>query len=248
MQGDPLRHALTASVSFGRFMSESLSWEKWSSFTQNRYLEEVEKYAKPGSVAEKKAYFEARYKKKAAQKAAAALEQQNGAVNDIPESSLENVIEERAQGEYNENPSSDLSLSVDDECSTDKYAQRPEDYNKESVQFEGLDRVVESSLEGCRAEEEQIDVINSGVEQPAVVENRDELYVLPEHCKSPQITCRVENHEAERTKQDEEHRTLVQKQVEASTAIRDAQCVIEQQEVKSPAPVCILYRLIYTLY
>lgn len=221
-------------------MSESLSWEKWSSFTQNRYLEEVEKYAKPGSVAEKKAYFEARYKKKAAQKAAAAaasLEQQNGAVNDIPESSLENVIEERVQGEYNENPSSDLSLSVD-ECSTDKYAQRPEDYNKESDQFEGLDRVVESSLEGCRAEEEQIDVINSGVEQPAVVESRDELYVLPEHCKSPQITCSVENDEAERTKQDEEHHTLVQKQVEASTTIRDAQCVIEKQEVKSPAPVC----------
>lgn len=244
-QGDPLRHALTASVSFGRFMSESLSWEKWSSFTQNRYLEEVEKYAKPGSVAEKKAYFEARYKKKAAQKAAAAesLEQQNGAVNAIPESSLENVIDNKSsliegtvQGQYNENPSSDLSISVD-ECSTDKCAQRTEGYDKESDQFERLDRVVESSLEGCRAEEEQIDVINSGVEQPAVLEHRDVLYVLPEHCKSPQITCSVENDETERTNQDEEHHTLVQKQVEASSMINDAQCIIEQREVKSPVPV-----------
>lgn len=246
LQGDPLRHALTASVSFGRFMSESLSWEKWSSFTQNRYLEEVEKYAKPGSVAEKKAYFEARYKKKASQKAAAAsLEQQNGAVNAIPESSLENVIDhnsyligETAQGQDNENPSSDLSVSVDG-CSTDKCAQRPEGYDKESEQFEGLDRLVESSFEGCKAEEEETDVINRGIEQPAFVENQDELYVLPEHCKSPQIRCSVENEEKAGKKQEKEQHTVVQKEVEAST--KDVQCVIEQQEVKSPAPVCILY-------
>ncbi|XP_060214112.1 protein WVD2-like 7 [Lycium barbarum] len=75
-EGDPLR-ALTTSVSFGRFMSESLDWEKWSSFTHNRYLEEVEKYAKPGSVAEKKAYFEAQHKRAAAKKAALLLEQKN---------------------------------------------------------------------------------------------------------------------------------------------------------------------------
>lgn len=80
-EGDPLR-ALTTSVSFGRFMSESLDWEKWSSFTHNRYLEEVEKYAKPGSVAEKKAYFEAQHKKAAAKKAALLLEQQNTAVDE----------------------------------------------------------------------------------------------------------------------------------------------------------------------
>ncbi|XP_016469907.1 protein WVD2-like 7 isoform X2 [Nicotiana tabacum] len=78
-EGDPLR-ALTASVSFGRFMNESLAWEKWSSFTHNRYQEEVEKYSRPGSVAEKKAYFEAQFKKAAAKKAAALLEQQNAAV------------------------------------------------------------------------------------------------------------------------------------------------------------------------
>ncbi|KAA8529064.1 hypothetical protein F0562_033448 [Nyssa sinensis] len=55
----------SGSISFGRFETESLSWERRSSFSYNRYLEEVEKYSKPGSVTEKKAYFEAHFKKKA---------------------------------------------------------------------------------------------------------------------------------------------------------------------------------------
>ncbi|XWS63602.1 hypothetical protein CRYUN_Cryun06bG0114600 [Craigia yunnanensis] len=61
--------ALEVSVSFGRFENDSLSWEKWSSFSPNKYLEEVEKCATPGSVAKKKAYFEEHYKKIAARKA-----------------------------------------------------------------------------------------------------------------------------------------------------------------------------------
>ncbi|KAL7589928.1 hypothetical protein Lser_V15G37221 [Lactuca serriola] len=58
-------HLHSGSISFGRFESESLSWERRSSFSHNRYLEEVEKYSKPGSVTEKKAYFEAHFRKKA---------------------------------------------------------------------------------------------------------------------------------------------------------------------------------------
>lgn len=57
------------SISFGRFSVESLAWEKWSSFSQNRCLEEVQRCSAPGSVAKKKAYFEAYYKRIAAQKA-----------------------------------------------------------------------------------------------------------------------------------------------------------------------------------
>ncbi|XP_057437427.1 protein WVD2-like 7 isoform X2 [Lotus japonicus] len=72
-------YALGQSVSFGRFMSESLEWDKWSSFSNNRYVEEAERFSRPGSVAEKKAFFEAHYKKLAAQKAAALLEQANSA-------------------------------------------------------------------------------------------------------------------------------------------------------------------------
>ncbi|KAK9108363.1 hypothetical protein Syun_024374 [Stephania yunnanensis] len=86
IEANPIR-ALGESVSFGRFMSESLAWEKWSSFNHNRYLEEVEKYSKPGSVAQKKAYFEAHYKKIAERKAAALIEQANA--NSQPENDVE---------------------------------------------------------------------------------------------------------------------------------------------------------------
>lgn len=71
------------SISFGRYVCEELEWEKWSSFdsnnNRNRYVKEAEKYSKPGSVAQKKAYFEAHFKRMAALKAAALLEQANAA-------------------------------------------------------------------------------------------------------------------------------------------------------------------------
>ncbi|WZZ03356.1 hypothetical protein YC2023_089277 [Brassica napus] len=71
ISGDSLG-ALGQSVSFGRFMSEKIDWEKWSSFpTQNRYVAETERYSRPGSVAQKKAFFEAHYKKLAAARKAA---------------------------------------------------------------------------------------------------------------------------------------------------------------------------------
>ncbi|XP_011075665.1 protein WVD2-like 7 isoform X2 [Sesamum indicum] len=54
----------SGSISFGRFENEALCWERRSSFSHNRYLEEVEKCSKPGSVIEKKAYFEAHFRKK----------------------------------------------------------------------------------------------------------------------------------------------------------------------------------------
>ncbi|KAK8655634.1 hypothetical protein V6N13_108208 [Hibiscus sabdariffa] len=55
----------SGSISFGRFENEPLAWERRSSFSHNRYLEEVEKFSKPGSVIEKKAYFEAHFRRKA---------------------------------------------------------------------------------------------------------------------------------------------------------------------------------------
>ena len=64
-----LNPSLQVSVSFGRFENDILSWEKFSAFSPNKYLEEVGKFATPGSVAQKKAYFEAHYKKIAEKKA-----------------------------------------------------------------------------------------------------------------------------------------------------------------------------------
>ncbi|VVB04210.1 unnamed protein product [Arabis nemorensis] len=68
-------HALSQSVSFGKFMSENLEWGKWSSFSHKKYVEEAEKYSRPGSVAQKKAFFEAHYKRIAEAKKAATQEQ-----------------------------------------------------------------------------------------------------------------------------------------------------------------------------
>ncbi|XP_024987786.1 protein WVD2-like 7 [Cynara cardunculus var. scolymus] len=83
-EGDPLR-ALTTSISFGRFMTEPLDWERWSSFSHSRTLEDVQKYSRPGVVAEKKAFFEAHYKKIAAKKAAKSPKKENKAPNYSPE-------------------------------------------------------------------------------------------------------------------------------------------------------------------
>lgn len=70
-------------------MTETLDWEKRSAFTQNRHLEEAKKLSKTGSVAQKKAYFEAHYKRIAAKKKAAALlEQEAEAANLSPTPSV----------------------------------------------------------------------------------------------------------------------------------------------------------------
>ena len=48
-QGDPIR-ALGESISFGRFIPESLAWEKWSAFSHNRYVEEAKKFFRRKAV------------------------------------------------------------------------------------------------------------------------------------------------------------------------------------------------------
>ncbi|KAL8151021.1 hypothetical protein V2J09_020829, partial [Rumex salicifolius] len=107
-QEDNPMYALEESVSLGRFMSESLSWEKWSSFSRNRYVEEAEMYSRPGSVKQKKAYFEAHFKRMAALKAAALLEQSNPTQGEAPDPpKLESPPNEN--GAKIDDPSSPLS-------------------------------------------------------------------------------------------------------------------------------------------
>lgn len=103
------RPTLDVSVSFGRFENDALSWEKWSSFSPNKYLEEVEKCSTPGSVAQKKAYFEAHYKKIAAKK----LEQLEEETQQV-EKKMEPLSPEVAgpkAGDETENGTSDGDLS-----------------------------------------------------------------------------------------------------------------------------------------
>ncbi|XP_059649576.1 protein WVD2-like 7 isoform X2 [Cornus florida] len=89
----------SGSISFGRFEAESLSWERRSSFSHNRYLEEVEKYKKPGSVTEKKAYFEAHFRKKALLSQSSS-ECQNGTEYETSENDLSESVGYREEFEY----------------------------------------------------------------------------------------------------------------------------------------------------
>ncbi|KAJ9169411.1 hypothetical protein P3X46_017613 [Hevea brasiliensis] len=166
-EGDPLR-ALTESISFGRFMSESLAWEKWSTFSHNRYLEEVEQFSKPGSVAQKRAYFEAHYKKRAAMKAAALLEQANAEVCNAPqvEIAANNVPEvEAAEETHNDCPmdsvlaeaTSDVVVNIQPEKgvlelahSADANACYPngENDNLQNASVERAEEVIEEKVEG----------------------------------------------------------------------------------------------------
>ncbi|WVZ14059.1 hypothetical protein V8G54_011625 [Vigna mungo] len=135
-------------------MSESLAWEKWSSFSHNRYVEEAERYSRPGSVAQKKAFFEAHYKKLAAQKAAALLEQaNNGAQNNATGPEEEGVNDNVTHSNDNDNvthqndndtvihnsqtsPNSEMVVEVEQDAKV--LALTPE-----SVKVEGTEAVME---------------------------------------------------------------------------------------------------------
>ncbi|XP_039059488.1 protein WVD2-like 7 [Hibiscus syriacus] len=78
------------SISFGRFANEPLAWERKSSFSHNRYLEEVEKCSKPGSVIEKKAYFEAHFRKKALLQSSSSEGQNGGEYQNCESDAMEN--------------------------------------------------------------------------------------------------------------------------------------------------------------
>ncbi|XWS63913.1 hypothetical protein CRYUN_Cryun06bG0142300 [Craigia yunnanensis] len=75
---------------FGRFENEPLAWERRSSFSHNRYLEEVKKCSKPGSVIEKKAYFEAHFRKKAPLLQGSSEDQNGGEVQSCESNAVEN--------------------------------------------------------------------------------------------------------------------------------------------------------------
>lgn len=110
MQSDSLH---SGSISFGRFETEALCWERRSSFSHNRYLDEVEKYSKPGLVTEKKAYFEAHFKRKALL-SQSSLESPNGIERQNSENgSSENMCSQEDFGHLNEDSHSPIRLMTD---------------------------------------------------------------------------------------------------------------------------------------
>ncbi|CAN6338128.1 unnamed protein product [Urochloa humidicola] len=104
--------ALGESVSFGRFLTEPLEWGKWSAFAHNRYLEEAAVQARPGSVAQKKAFFEAHYARKKKRKS-----EDHGAAADSDDGcGLEEAEEEDDGG----GAASWRSSSAESSCMTDQ--------------------------------------------------------------------------------------------------------------------------------
>jgi len=97
----------TGSISFGRFELETLSWERRSTFSHNRYLEEVVKCATPGSVTQKRAILEAHFKKKPL----------------LPQASLENQSTAECQAIGND---LDHRASCSDEFEDHDFGRQPE--------------------------------------------------------------------------------------------------------------------------
>jgi len=158
--------ALQVSVSFGRFENDSLSWERWSSFSPNKYLEEVEKCATPGSVAQKKAYFEAHYKKIAARKAEL-LAQEKEMERDSFRSEENNGVDLSGNGNGNSNAcetDSDFGISnTQGSCI--------EEHDKQEIEFIPVGEIGGTHVDDLKEEEVavSIDYQSSSVE----VENKE---------------------------------------------------------------------------
>lgn len=150
--------ALQVSVSFGRFENDSLSWERWSSFSPNKYLEEVEKCATPGSVAQKKAYFEAHYKKIAARKAEL-LAQEKEVQKDSFRSEEQNGIDLCGNG----------NVKV---CETDSEFSTTKEHVKQEIEISPVGEISQSRVDDLK---EGIAVSTDYQSSPVeVVDNKEE--------------------------------------------------------------------------
>lgn len=163
LQGNPI-HALGQSVSFGRFVSESLAWEKWSTFSHNRYVEEAERHSRPGSVAQKKAFFEAHYKNLAARKAAALLEQANAAA-------LQNAAE--PESENGVAPQDSQTMIANSEVML---------HERKEVNVSDTE---ENNANGCNSNAEmgkfgssKVEVADPATEDPVLVQNTEKVETL----------------------------------------------------------------------
>ncbi|PNT25340.1 hypothetical protein POPTR_008G180900v4 [Populus trichocarpa] len=232
-EDNPIR-ALTESISFGRFMSESLAWEKWSTFSHNRYLEEVEQFSKPGSVAQKKAYFEAHYKKRAAMKAAALLEQANAASN-VPE--VEAADEALNSSHVNSElpkETNDVIINEQDEGSVDAgviqssdanafYADELKD-NLQNAKEEGNEEVREKNV----AMENSIQVEN--VKENENAEDSDIIVAMPEEKIPNKVSCHSNQVAAE-----EENVTLPSKERQSKSSSQSRASILPKSSAKPPS-------------
>lgn len=161
-EGNPT-HALGQSISFGRFMSDSLSWEKWSSFSNNRYVEEAEKFSRPGSVAQKKAFFEAHYRNLAARKAAALLEQANAEASNVQEPENEGGIPDKTTQDS-------LTVATNSQEAGDREEVHVQQVNSEAS-FVADDNTRTSNVDMERFESSNVEEVEPSAENEILVEN-----------------------------------------------------------------------------
>ncbi|XP_034206570.1 protein WVD2-like 4 isoform X3 [Prunus dulcis] len=180
-EGNPI-HALGHSISFGRFTSESLAWERWSTFSHNRYVEEAERYSRPGSVAQKKAFFEAHYKKVAAQRAAALLEQANA--NAAAAVASDNAPEPKSESQDLKTvvPTSEVVVNKQVEKEEEKVVEEP---TKKEEAFTGNTNGYNSDTE--------MDKLASSRVQVADIPATHEPQVLAENSAEPELSSQMHN-------------------------------------------------------
>ena len=161
-------------------MSESLAWEKWSTFSHNRYLEEAEKSSKPGSVAQKRAYFEAHYKKKAAERAAALVEEANAAAHNVSES-------ETSDKHHNDSFMDSELVEADSHKAVDEPHPHVEDAPNTAICYSAEMNVCNPNVEELETKKveaaEAIMVEGVDVEDSALVENIDQIEKVEYHHK-----------------------------------------------------------------
>ncbi|XP_010427908.1 PREDICTED: protein WVD2-like 7 [Camelina sativa] len=153
----------SGSISFGRFEKEGLSWEKRSSFSHNRYLEEVDKCSKPGSVTEMKAHFEAHFKKKGIRFPASlesqtwGVHQTGGEPDDEAVYATESFEDYRSDGSFSENTSQSNSVCnyshEQEKCGQGK--SQCVEYDEESVHCVSYDEILVNSDEVVELDEEE---------------------------------------------------------------------------------------------
>ncbi|KAM2330001.1 hypothetical protein ACFX1X_020891 [Malus domestica] len=235
----------SGSISFGRFENEVLYWEKWSSFSRNRYVEEVEKSLKPGSVIERKAYFEAHFKKKGFPKPNL-VECYSGTSYQVCENG---VLESDAYGEEFEDGNEDNSCAQFDEGSEgSEYHGDSEvnEYEKEDpeVSLSDLQRASELNDEDILVaikddnseETNQIgkgcDMFSSIIDEPEnnVIENHDgDAVNADESYNSVKINPKT-------AADDEVNMTIVESLHSSSSKLKAGkECKISKSRVKSKA-------------
>lgn len=210
---------MKVSISFGKFENDSLSWEKFSSFSPNKYLEEVEKCATPGSVAQKKAYFESHYKKIAERNAEIILEQEkqlerNASFRPSLDNSGKNTDRENAGSVMIE---SSACYGANGECTSgkDKIVKSIATEVNETCNHEPLEEnmTVGECQSSVDAGEELNTLKMEKLEEIVIVEEEPELIVQVEHkekqeevvCMEEEVTASKDTPLKETTKEIDQH-------------------------------------------